>query len=741
MGLLKKEKLLLDREVIHSLQGRIRVSCKALSYLGDYTEALEKNLNSVSYIKSCKFSPLTKNILVFYDHQQVSAEDVLEVLDSVISSYSLVAYKRHRKQVNNQLTVKERRLQEEPLGNIAKRMLLNGAAIAYSLFLKNAAGTTAPNTMLQPFRCRFTCVPALASLFLSIPIFKSGLTSLVQTKRPNADTLTMSAIVTSLVTGRSGSALTTILLSDIAELMTTYTMNRTRKAINNILSVGEDYVWKKTAQGQLEKVRIAEVEKNDQLVVHTGEKISVDGVLESGEGVIDQASITGEFMPVIRKPGEYVFAGTIVKSGTLTVRAEKVGDQTTVARIISLVEDAENNKAQIQLYADKLSAQLIPLHFALATLVYLTTRSVTRALNMLIIDYSCGIRLSTATALSAAIHTAAQNGVLIKGGNYLEALAESDTLILDKTGTLTEGKPRIVSIAPSQTGIEERELVELAAAAEETSTHPLAVAVLGKIRREGWRIPFHGETKVHVGLGVETAVEGKPVRVGNRKFLEDNGIVVSYLDETVNHLLARGESVIYVAYGEDFLGVLGVQDTLRENMKKALNRLRYLGIDDTILLTGDLEQQAKIVAKRMAMDRFQSEMLPDDKAKAVLQMQSKGAKVVMVGDGINDAPALAYADVGIAIGNTRTDIAVEAADVTITSDDPLLIPGVVNLSRRTMDTVRQNFAATIGINTLCLILGSTGVLPVFWGSVFHNLSTIVVVANSTRLLFYDFERR
>lgn len=725
MGLLRKERLLLDREVIHSIKGRIRVSCKALSYLGDYTEALEKNINSVSYVKSCKFNSLTKNILVVYDYQAVSTEDVLEVLDSVISSYSLVAYKRHRKQANNQLTVKERRLQEEPLGNKVKRMLFNGFAITYSL---------------QPFMSRFAYFPALVTIFLSLPIFKSGLISILQTRRPNADTLTMSAIATSLVIGRSGSALITIFLSDVAELMTTYTMNRTRKAIKNILSVGEDYVWKKIAQNQVKKVKIAEIKKGDQLVVHTGEKISADGVLEAGQGVIDQASITGEFMPVIRNPGEYVFAGTIVKSGTLTVRAEKVGDQTTVARIISLVEDAENNKAQIQLYADKLSAQLIPLHFVLATLIYLATNSITKALNMLIIDYSCGIRLSTATALSAAIYTAAQNRVLIKGGNYLEILAESDTLILDKTGTLTEGKPQIASIVLNNKGTGERKLIEMAATAEETSTHPLAVAVLSKVRREGWMIPHHGETTVHAGFGVETMVEGYPVRVGNKKFLEDSGIAVSSLDDAVNHLLARGESVIYVAYGQEFLGVLGVQDTLRENMKKALNRLRYLGIDDIILLTGDLEQQAKIVAKRMAMDRFQSEMLPDDKAKAVLQMQSKGAKVVMVGDGINDAPALAYADVGIAIGNTRTDIAVEAADVTIISDDPLLIPGIINLSRRTMEIVRQNFATTIGVNTLCLILGSAGVLPVFWGSVFHNLSTIAVVTNSTRLLFYDFER-
>jgi cation-transporting P-type ATPase C len=725
---------LLKCEIIHSIKGRIRIGIRALQYLEDYSEDLAKNLNNITAIREAHVNSLTKNILIFYDSQVATPEDLLEIVEAVFSSYSLVAHKRERDE-KNQLTVTERRIQEESISTMVKRLVITGATIGYSAIANNKT------TVGGSFLSRFTTIPAIGSIALSTSIFKSGIKSLVKTHRPNADTLTMASIVTSLITGRDVSALTTILLSDIAELLTAYTMNRTRNAIKDMLHVGEEFVWLQRTDGSLKKVSIKEVQKDDLVVVHTGEKISVDGIVQSGEGVIDQASITGEFMPILKEKGENVFAGTVVKSGNITIKAQKIGDQTAVSKIVHLVEEASHQKAQMQVYADKFSAQAIPLNFALAGLVYAFTKSVTRALNMMIIDYSCGVRLSTATALSAAIHTAAKNGVLVKGGNYIESLAESDTLILDKTGTMTEGKPKIISIVPAHEDMTPRRVVEIASAAEEVSTHPMAVAVMNKINRSGWNIPAHGETKVHVGRGVETDVDGKIVLVGNKKFMKENHIEINSLKKEINQLSSRGENVIYVGYDGKFIGIFGIQDTLRENMKKSINRLRQLGIDDAILLTGDIEHQAEIIASRMAMDRFESELLPEDKAKSVLQLQSKGSKVIMVGDGINDAPALAYADVGVALGGGTTDIAVEAADITITRDEPLLIPSIVNLSKVTMKIVKQNFATTIGINSLGLILGSIGVLPVFWGSVLHNFSTIAVVLNSTRLLYHDFERR
>lgn len=740
MKRINKKKSLFKCEILHSLQGRVRFSCLALKYLKEKSQDVESDLSNIAYFHSVKINHITNNLLVYYNEKIIQVDEVIETVESIISSYSIEVYKNYEAQQDS-LTVNEKRLQDEPLGEMIKRIAITGSTIAYYAVQRKRNIPVKQLLNTSSILGRFTTIPALTSLVLSHSIFKSGINSLINNKKPNEDTLTTTAILTSLIIGGDISALTTILLSDIAELLTAYTMNRTRKAIKDMLDVGEEYVWKKNNNGQVEKVQITKVKKDDLIVVYSGEKISVDGNVVLGEGVVDQSSITGEFMPILKIKDEHVFAGTILKSGTLTIKASKIGDETAVSRIVNLVEEASNKKAQMQIYADKFASQLLPLNFSLAGLVYLATKDVTRALNMLVIDYACGARLSTAAALSASIHTAAKNGVLVKGGNYIETLSQADTLILDKTGTLTEGKPKVVSIVTAN-DVDEKNLIQLASAAEETSTHPLAKAVMNKLYCSCWKVPEHSDAIVYAGFGVETIVNNKIVRVGSKKFMEMNKIQISEkINRDIYKLLERGESLIYICYGNKFLGCLGIQDTLRNNMKKSINRLRNLGIDDIILLTGDIEQQAEIMANKMSMDRFESELLPEDKAKSVLQLQAKGSKVIMVGDGINDAPALAYSDAGIAIGNTRTDIAVEAADITITSNDPLLLPEVINLSKKTMHIVNQNFGTTISVNTMGLFLGAIGVLPVFGCSLLHNLSTIAIVLNSTRLMFYDFERR
>ena len=685
-------------------------------------------------MREAQVSPLTENVLLLYDRTEATTESVVESTESVLGSYSLTAYKAERA-AESASTVNERRLQEEPMSEMITRIGVTTATLAYSQLSPSALKT--PATFLK----RFISVPALTAASLALPIFKSGWQSLVSSGRPNADTLSATAILASIAAGQGWSALTIIWLADIAELLTAYTMGRTRRAIREMLSVGEEVVWRLREDGTEERVDLDDLEVDDRIMVHTGEKISVDGVVESGEAAVDQASITGEFMPMRKAESDEVYAGTVVKSGRIVVRAEKVGDQTAVARIVHLVEEATHRKAAVQSIADRVSAQLIPINFALAGLVYLATGKVGRALNMLIIDYSCGVRLSTATALSASICTAARNGILIKGSNYLELLSEADTLIFDKTGTMTEGRPKVTSIVPVEEGIASNDLLQYAAAAEESSTHPMAVAVLERVRRGGLPIPQHSDTQVYTAKGVETRVGDRRIRVGSRRFMQEHEIDLVPGSEGVHRLARDGESIIYVAEDRRLLGVLGVQDSLRENMKKAINRLRLIGMDDIILLTGDVEQHAEIVASRMAMDRFHAEVMPEDKAETVLKLQSRGTRVVMVGDGINDAPALAYADVGVAMGGTRTDVAMEAADITITLDEPLMIPAVVHLANKTMRIIRENFFTAIGVNTAGIVLAAAGVLPVFWGAVLHNSCTVAVVLNSSRLLFHDVEER
>ena len=717
---------LLDCKILHEIRGRIRIKSRALKYLGIHKEDITKQLMQVHYIQSVEISSITGTILVYFDNFSLTGENLISLLQNTLNTYLVDIYKNEKKQVSNKYVI-ERRLQEESPQEIIKNI---GTAV-FLLLLPN------PKTKLTGIRRLFN-YKTLSTVSLALPVLKNGIYSLIQNKRPNADTLSSTAIVSSIILGSERTALTIMILEKFAELLTVYTMKKTRGVIKDMLSVGENYVWKQSDdENTAKKVPIEEISKGDFILVQTGEKISVDGTIEKGEAIIDQSAITGEYMPVTKKAGEEVFAGTLLKSGNITVKAEKVGDDRTASRIIKLVEDAAFNKADIQSYADTFSAQLIPLNFLLAGIVYVSTKNLQKALSMLVIDYSCGIRLSTATAFSASINTAAKNGILIKGSNYLEELSKSDTVIFDKTGTITEGKPKIQTLKTFGKNMKDNRMLALAAAAEETSSHPLASAILNEIKNRGLKIPKHKESVIKVARGIETFVNKDIIRVGSLKYMEENDISLEVANDIVKGMQNRGEIVIYVAKNNDLIGVIGVSDPPRENIKKAMNRLRNQGIDDIVLLTGDLRQQAETIASRMSMDRYESELLPEDKAKDILKFRSIGSKVIMIGDGINDAPALSYANVGIALGSSRTDIAMEAADVTITSDDPLLIPGVIGLAKNTVKIIKQNFAMAIGINSFALVLGATGLLPAIYSSILHNSITILVVGNSLRLLKYD----
>ena len=721
---MKNRNYILDCEIVHRIHGRIRIKSKSLKYLGIYKKEVEEQLKQVHYIQSVEISSITGTIVIYFDDFSLLEENLISLLQNTLNVYLVEIYKNEKK-IKSDKYVIERKLQEESPKEIMEKILT-------SLILLVLPGPKKRTGLGYLFNYKI-----LSTISLTFPVIKNGLQSLVQNKRPNADTLSSTAIISSLLLGNEKTALTIMILERIAELLTVYTIKKTRGVIKDMLSVGESYVWKQIDNGVVKKVSIDEIVKGDSVLVQTGEKISVDGVIERGSAVIDQSSITGEYMPVTKKTGEEVFAGTIIKSGSITVKAEKVGDERTVSRIIKLVEDASFNKADIQSYADTFSAQLIPLNFLLAGIVYFSTRNVQKALSMLVIDYSCGIRLSTATAFSAAINTAAKNGILIKGSNYLEELSKSDTVIFDKTGTITEGKPKIQTLQVLEKNIKEDEFLAFAAAAEETSSHPLAVAILNEVKNRGIKIPEHKDTKVKISRGMETLVNNDVIRVGSKKYMQENEIYTDNASDVIKGILNRGEILICVAKNKDLIGVIGVSDPPRENIKKAMNRLRYHGIDDIVLLTGDLRQQAETIASRMSMDRYESELLPEDKAKDILKFQSIGSKVIMIGDGINDAPALSYANVGIALGSSKTDVAMEAADVTITSDDPLLIPGVVGLAKKTIKIIKENFTMAIGINSFALVLGATGMIPAIYSSILHNSITILVVGNSLRLLKYN----
>ncbi|PHH97701.1 heavy metal translocating P-type ATPase [Fusobacterium nucleatum] len=726
---------LLACEIVHRLRGRIRIKSKAFKYIGSPLKSeIEKQLLQVRYIENVEISLITGTILIYFEDVSLSDQNLISLIQNTLNSHIFEICKNEKIEKSSKYVI-ERKLQEESPKEIMKKILTTAGLLGYNLFFKskNAVALTGIR--------RFLNYNTLSTLALAMPVLKNGINSLIKNKRPNADTLSSSAIISSILLGKESAALTIMFLEEVSELLTVYTMEKTRGAIKDMLSVGENYVWKEISEDNVKRVPIEEIQKDDIIVVQTGEKISVDGKIIRGEALIDQSSITGEYMPIKKSVGEEVYAGTIIKNGNISIIAEKVGDDRTVSRIIKLVEDANSNKADIQNYADTFSAQLIPLNFILAGIVYASTRNITKAMSMLVIDYSCGIRLSTAVAFSAAINTAAKNGILVKGSNFIEELSKAETVIFDKTGTITEGKPKVQSIEVFDNSISENEMIGLAGAAEEQSSHPLATAIMSEIKDRGIEIPKHNKIKTVVSRGVETKVgkgkEAKIIRVGSKKYMLENNIDLTLATEAERGIISRSEIGLYVAQDEKIIGLIGVSDPPRENIKKAINRLRNYGVDDIVLLTGDLRQQAETIASRMSIDRYESELLPEDKAKNILKFQSKGSNVIMIGDGVNDAPALSYANVGVALGSTRTDVAMEAADITITQDNPLLVPGVIGLSKNTVKTIKENFAMVIGLNTFALVLGATGILAPIYASVLHNSTTILVVLNSLKLLKYD----
>ena len=719
--MLKKEtqKDWMKSQVAHSIRGRLRLRVSGLSYVYDQRLEIAQALAGISGVECAQVTPCTESVLLRYDAAQMDGQQLAERADMILARYAMVAYRACHASAAS----------EEPevamtTAHLTKRLAINAGALLIG-------NTVLPGSLMAGTMANFTSLEALASMGLTWPMVKSAWKGLRKDLRPNADFLTVTSIAASLLLGNPHSALMILALSDLAELMTSFTIERTRSSIKKMLSVEDGEVWRVLPGGKLEHCPIAQVKVGDTIEVHTGEKLAVDGIVTSGSAVVDQSAITGEFVPVETRAGAEVYAGTVVKNGNMQVQAKKVGDQTVVSRIVGMVEQSELKKAPIQRYADKFSNYLVPLNYLLCAAVWLVTRNPQQALKMLVIDYSCGIKLSTATAFSAAINTAVKRGVLIKGGAYIEQMSNANTVLLDKTGTITEGKPKVVSMQMLVHDMDEKEVLSLAMAAEETSTHPLASAILAYGHDLGAEIPVHGEVVTEVSRGSRTDVDGKVVRVGNLKYMQENGVRTP--KKPVD---AQGAIPNYIGVDNRVVAVLFAMDSPRANVRRAINALRYDGVGDIEMLTGDMEAQARAVAELVGADGYRAQLLPEQKAEAVLKLQTQGNGVVMVGDGINDAPALAYADVGISLGSKSTDIAMETSDVVINRDDPMMIPELRRLSRATMRIVQQNFAMVIGINTVGLILGAASGISVMMSALLHNMSTILVVANSLRLMVF-----
>lgn len=573
-----------------------------------------------------------------------------------------------------------------------------------------------------------------AVFMMSSQLLKNGVLGALRERRPNADTLTVTAVMASVIAGKPESSLTLLTLSNCAEMLTTLAARKARSNISKLVALDVRDVWIIDDNGLERKIPLEQVKEGMVVTVHTGEKICVDGEVIAGEAAVDQAAITGESVPAAKKKGDKAYAGTVVSLGELTIRVNKVGDDTSLARIVHMVEDASNRRAPVQNYADSMATALVPVSFLGAVIVYLATRDIQRVLNMLFIDFSCGLKLSTATAISAAVSRAAKSGILVKGGSFIEAASNIDTVILDKTGTITRGKPAIVNITTAK-DVNAELILKLAASAEMHSSHPMAISILDEVKKRKLEVPEHEDTQTVVARGIRASInavdgfEGGEVLVGSLTFMKEQNISGIF---EVKKVSPTG-SFIYISGAGKLLGVLEIDDPIRPEFKRAINRLRYSGVEEINMLTGDNKDVAAAIARDLGLDGYRAEVMPEDKAGFVAKAQSVG-NVLMVGDGINDAPALAYADVGVAMGTGCTDTAMESANVTINSEDPLKLPEFIGIGKRTMQLVHQNFCATILINTSAMMLGSLGLITPLWATVVHNASTLGVVLNSARVL-------
>jgi cation-transporting P-type ATPase C len=572
--------------------------------------------------------------------------------------------------------------------------------------------------------------------------YMGGLWRSITKRKVNTDTLIGTATIASLVLGTGLTALAVLVLLNIGTYFESVTLKKTNRAIRDLLEIDEnEEVWvvTETESGQYLEIRrkLSTIEPEDTVVVYAGQRVPVDGAVIDGGAQVNQAPITGEERPVDLAIGDPVFAGFILLSGKLSVKVEKVGQDTVVGRIIERVHQAEEVRPPIQTVGEEFSRRFVPFSFAMAGGVFLLTLDPTRALTMLLIACPCAVGLSTPTSVSASVGNSAKRGILVRGGSFFEAAAQADVMVFDKTGTLTDGVPTVSRIVSFSDAFDESKLIAMAATAELHSNHPLGAAILSHAKENGIEIASPSSYQSIDGCGMRAAWNDGSAYVGNHSLMVHFGIEIPDQAEADYHRFSHwGETVLFVAFNEQCVGLIGIRSNIRPHVADTLEQLRHRGIDRVIMLTGDQEQAARLAANSAGIDEWRSELMPEDKYRFVRELQASGHKVIMVGDGINDAPALAIADVGIAIGTGGSDVAIESSDIALSSEDFRKLDEALQISEKTITTIRQNYGMALVINAGGLIVAAFGMINPFAAVVLHNVSTAAVLINSSRLVGY-----
>lgn len=688
-------------DLIHITSKRARFR---VSWINKRTDllSLSQKLNTFACVKDIRFNPKIGALVVNFD-KNFDLDGFRNFLDSLEPK----KFKIGENSLQNFVTQNKKPSKS--------RMVIAFAALGFNILAK-----THPILRGVTFAASLPVVVDATK-----ELFKEGLTSKV---------LEALAISVSFYRGDYLAANSTNAMIEFGEFMEETTVHKSDDLIKELARPTIEKVWVQSKENKEAMIQIdsADVAIGDIVVVASGDIIAVDGHIVEGEGYINQASMTGEADLILKKRGDYVMSGTIVENGLIKIWAEYVGENTAVAKIREYISTSLDEKSQIGLKATHLADRLVPVTFGLAGLSYALNRNMTNVASVLQADYSCALKLPTPVAFKSSISKAGKNGILVKGAKSLEALSSADTFVFDKTGTLTGGKLEVVKIKSFDPNTSEDELLNITASAEEHYFHPVAEAIVNAAKERGFIHKHHDEVEFIVSHGVKTMINSKQLIIGSRHFLEDDECIdFSIYEDEIASGLADDLTLLYIAYDGKLLGAISLSDKIRGNAKFTLERLRQAGVREIIMLTGDTAQKAEILAGELGIDEFFSDMLPTQKADILDNLKSRGRKIAYIGDGINDAPSLMKADVGISM-QKGAQIAKASADISLLRDDIYAVFEAKELANKTMNLVNKNFNATLWANSAILFGASFGLLSPIATAFLHNGTTIALLLNSIK---------
>ncbi len=606
-------------------------------------------------------------------------------------------------------------------------LVFSGLYLLY-LSVKRVLGTIAAPAAMA---ARVFTLPAIVAIGLSLPIQRHALDNLKKNGRPDMGLISTGLLYASILTGSVLPALTVFWLFNLSSWLEDRIRIRTRTAVREMLTGNVQSVWVVKGGVELE-VDIDSVGPGDSIALRPGNIIPVDGVVVDGESLVNEASLTGESMLISKADGDRVFAGTVIEEGHVIVRVEKAGEETRLASIISLIEEGENNPGKLQRMSEKFSQAMVPVSLSLAGLAFLFTGNLLQAMAVLIITCPCAIRLSTSVAASSGMSLAARQGILIKGGNYLELAGKVNVLVLDKTGTITDRASEIYDIEVFDKRFKEETLLEFAAAVQKHWQHPLSRAITGFAEERGVRIPECDSARLVVNRGVAGIVRGSEVLVGNYHFMKEQQVSFPQRSENAQSTFSCNGSQLFVARAGKVLGCFATRSNIRKDAAAGLSRLKDLNLDKLVLLTGDTRSGVKELAEQFNFDTVLSGQSPEDKANWIKDWKElhPDAVVAMVGDGINDTPAFAAADLSLAIGDGGADVTLEYADIVLQKGSIDQVANVLEIGRLSLQRMQDSYTIALGANGLLLFLTTFGWLSSVTGALLHNLTTVTAVSHA-----------